>query len=264
MSVIQRLRRRLAAERGYTLIELLIGISMGLVISFAAFGLVEVSLRLAFQINDRADASDSANTVLQSIDAELESACTGTTVLASGSSTPIQGPIAVTGLATTPGSGNTELTFTNAPGSAVTPVPVLHDIVYSGTAHTLTDTAYPATTTVGPFAFTATAATSTTAANVYPVGTAAIFTYFAYNTNGALPTGFDLTGASAPLVAPLTVASAQTVIEVAIDFEMLPHDARTTSYGTSATSGSTPIATADGVVVLRLTPFTAANPTECS
>ncbi len=270
--MIERLRIRLADERGFTLIEMLIGIATGIVISLAAFGLIDVSLRLSSQVNDRADASDAATAALQTIEQELQSACTGVAVT-TGSSTdsyPIQGPTSITGTSATPGSSSTELTFISAASGAALPVPVLHDVVYSSTAHTLTDTTYPATYTTSSgvnsyTGFTTSGSSSyVLASNVQLSGSTPMFQYYAYDTNNKLPTAFDESGSNAPLTSPLTSTTASSVIEVSIDFTVLPHDGKSTNYGTYAANTGKPGASVEDVVVLRLTPYTSSAPGQCS
>lgn len=266
--MIERLRIRLADESGFTLIEMLIGIATGIVISLAAFGLIDVSLRLSAQVNDRADASDAATAALQTIEAELQSACTGVSVSTGGSSDvyPVQGPTSVTGASTTPGSSSTELTFIDSPSGAASPTPVLHDIVYSSTAHTLTDSTYPATQASGAYTgFTASGSSSfLLASNIQPTGSTPMFQYYAYDSNNKLPTAFDETGSAAPLASPLTATTASSVIEVGIDFTVLPHDGRSTNYGTYQANTGSPGASVEDVVVLRLTPYTSSNAGQCS
>ena len=266
--MIERLRIRLADERGFTLIEMLIGIATGLIISLAAFGLIDVSLRLSTQVNDRADATDAANAALQTIEQELQSACTGVTVNGGGLNA-IQGPTSVTGLSATPGSSSSELTFISAASGSATPTPVLHDVVYSSSAGTLTDTTYPATSTGSGSTLTYTGFTASgsssdlLASHVTLSGSTPMFAYYAYNSNNVLPTGFDVTGAPAPLTTPLTTATANSAIEVSIDFTVLPHDGRSTNYGTYQANTGSPGSSVEDVVVLRLTPYTSSNAGQC-
>jgi prepilin-type N-terminal cleavage/methylation domain-containing protein len=78
-------------ERGFTLIELLTAISIGLVILFAAFGVLDRTISASGQIADRSEALQRGRQAMQVITRQLRSqVCVGTTTpIVSGTDTSI-------------------------------------------------------------------------------------------------------------------------------------------------------------------------------
>src|ERR1700735_2754780 len=74
-------RPSLASERGFTLLELLVAISMGIVISLAAFSFLGFATSDVARINERVRVQQIARTTLENIMLELHSACVTPSVI---------------------------------------------------------------------------------------------------------------------------------------------------------------------------------------
>jgi prepilin-type N-terminal cleavage/methylation domain-containing protein len=73
MSPIQRLRARLRDQRGFTLVELLVATSVGIVIVLAMFNLVDSSTRASANVEDRVDAVQRGRAAIEQITQRLRS-----------------------------------------------------------------------------------------------------------------------------------------------------------------------------------------------
>ena len=67
------MRRLRAEERGFTLIEMLTAMSIGVIVSFAIFSLVEVTMRRSADISNRVDTTQRARTAMDQITRQLRS-----------------------------------------------------------------------------------------------------------------------------------------------------------------------------------------------
>jgi prepilin-type N-terminal cleavage/methylation domain-containing protein len=203
-----RLRRE---ESGYTLIELLVSMIAGLVVLSAAFLMIELSLYLFTQANDRSDSTTVGNDSINVIVQDLQSSCIYP------ATSPIQSPSSV------PSSG-TSLTFWSAPGGSSTVSPALHDIQVTGGA--LTDTKYALTGGTSPsnWTFASTGTTTTIANHVSAVSGTPVFQYFAYNSSTGSVSTSDLIASG-----NLTAGQAATVLAVTITYSVAPFTTSTTS-----------------------------------
>jgi prepilin-type N-terminal cleavage/methylation domain-containing protein len=73
MTRLQRLRARVAGQAGFTLVELLVGMTIGMVVVFAAFTLMERSFVAANDIADRADAAQRGRIAMDAVTRQLRS-----------------------------------------------------------------------------------------------------------------------------------------------------------------------------------------------
>jgi hypothetical protein len=124
-----RRRIRLRDEGGATLVELLVGMGMGMVVLAGLATFLIVTLHGNARINARVEATDNARVVMTRVIEELHSACV----------TPTVAPVEA-------GSSNNNLRFTHGTygGTAtVTETATLSEITYSETEHTLTQTDPP-------------------------------------------------------------------------------------------------------------------------
>src|SRR5581483_4296771 len=156
---------RPSSERGFTLVELVLAIAIGLIVSFLLFTILDVTWRGTSRSVTMIDATASARVTLAKLDDELQSAC-----LTSGV-TPIQ-----------PGSTGSTLLFLSAYGKAVQPTPIEHQISYSASTNSLTDSLYAVTGGAAPdWTFSGTPyATNVLLSNVKQAGNTPVFQYFAY------------------------------------------------------------------------------------
>jgi type II secretory pathway pseudopilin PulG len=212
---------------GFTLIELLASLTAALVVSFAAFTLLDAATHQQARVADQLDATQRARTAMEHITQLLHSSCVASAV------TPIQA-----------GSDATHLTFISQFGSGTLLTPNEHTITFSG--GNLTDLVYPETGGTAPtWTFAATASppggvnllTNAVQAQTGSTPTTQpVFQYFAYS-NGVLST--------TPLATPLSSTDAASAAQVIVSFAAQPTSGNSQADRTLNLSDS---------VVLRLSP----------
>jgi prepilin-type N-terminal cleavage/methylation domain-containing protein len=228
MSVIARLRARAAAQRGFTIIEVLVATLAGAVVATASLYTVIVSIDFSSNYQDRIDSNQQGRLAMQRVVQALDSACVA----------PLVPPIVA-------GSSATKIVFYSNEADAATVEPNLVTVALSGGALTMgTQTwvsgnypSYAFSSTVSSFTLLPHAAQAT----LNGIGSQPVFQYYGYTAGGVLST--------TPYAVPLSAANAATTAEVAIAFQALPSD------NWSATGRG---ADFDDSVVLRLTPASAA------
>lgn len=211
-------------ERGTTLVELLVGLAMGMVVLSALTLVIVVTLHGEARVSARVESTQRARIVLTQIMEELHSACVSPQIA------PVKGE-----------STGTSLEFIHATGnelSKVSPTPT-KTVIALGEEGTLTQYDYPVTSGTAPewaFAETASETRQLLTDVSPPTPGGPIFTYYEYE-NGAL--------SETPQTTPLgTEASKTIVVHVALQ----------------ASPTSTPVAdagadtTVQDSAVLRLTP----------
>jgi Tfp pilus assembly protein PilV len=264
------LRKRLAAEEGISLIELLVTMIMAIIVTLALFAFQDVTLNQTSRVFARVDATQSARSVVEGLESKLHSACVAENV------TPILA-----------GSTDTSLSFISKYGSANTIVPDKHVVALNTTTNALTDTVYAVSGGSAPnWTFSSTPTSTTTlATNVMREnGTVPVFKYYAYGLakdsggrnyvdssgnpymillDGAstLPSGITTsTGTPVPagttpfnsptaLTVPLSAPDAKIASAVTINMDVGPPG----SLGTNGRYTTSPVTLSDQVT-LRLTP----------
>jgi prepilin-type N-terminal cleavage/methylation domain-containing protein len=246
---------------GFTLIEMLVAMVIGVVITGALLAILEFSLRQNSRISDRVQTDRTGRLALAKITDELRSSCTGfgSTAIQAPSSTP-SSPLAA-------GNGS-NLWFLSAYGNSTSGDAVItglkqHDINWTETSQnssgerlgTLTDYSFTGSGSSPDWTFpalsTANATARVLAKNVIPPskGTT-IFHYYKYDTTSTSPTYGELIELSSSEL-PLTTTSAKTVAKVSISFTQAPESKDTRAGHTTAFDG--------GSVVLRFTPLESAG-----
>jgi Tfp pilus assembly protein PilW len=210
-------------ERGTTLVELLVGLSIGLVVLSALTLVVVVTLRGSARVGARVDATQNGRVAVANVMEELHSACVAPKVA------PIQA-----------GSDGTTLRFiraTPSEGGAVAPEPTLTEIKLAGGVLTQYD--YAVTGGTSPeWTFSETAETRRLMTKVSPVApSSSIFSYYTYE-NGSL--------AETTPGAALDSELASTVVQVSV--------ALTTAPGTTPVADSGAESSIRDSAALRLTP----------
>lgn len=249
MTAIRAATARARREQdGLTLIELLIGLALGLVVSLAAFGLVDSSLHLYSQITDRLDSAQTGQVALSNIEQTLESSC-------AVQLPPVEAASSSQGIPV--GSDATHLVVLSAPGDADTASSqlTLHVIALSSTTNgTLTDTSYPYNTTApaaptqSTLKFVNTPTVRTLAAGVSQVSGVPVFQYFPLSA-GRLSTTPDSDN-------PLTAADASNAQAVQIEFSVAP---------SSGSTKTTRQAVEEDLYAFRLSSVSnSASPTPCT
>ena len=120
-------------EAGFTIIELLVAMMAGLVIVFAAFALVDLSVTQASRVSDRVAATGASQSAMAHLDRELNSGCL------TGDVSPIQGSTAA-GISPAVNSDANDLVFVTGIGDGATGTPTEHVVSFKNGA--LTDTWY--------------------------------------------------------------------------------------------------------------------------
>jgi Tfp pilus assembly protein PilW len=211
------MRQRARSELGFTLVEQVVGLAIGLIVSLASFAIIDTTMRSQARITDRAEVTQKGRTAMEQLIQELHSGC-----LVVGRS-----PI----LASDKGinSDNWNLVFVTGLGAASPPTVTEHILTLSG--GTLLDTTYaqlPALDlTNWTFSNTATSQrtlVSNIATAYSPAGGTPIFTYYAYlNPPAGLSTLTGSTAMTTPLNSTDALAnSASAVAKVGISYNAQP------------------------------------------
>lgn len=255
--MLSTLRARIAVgyrEQGSSMIELLVGMLAGIVVIAAVVGLLTASEHESTRTFSKVDATQRGRVEIEAIESELHSACVG------DGAAPIQ-----------VGSTGTSLSFVSYYGDQASPIPVWHNIAYSG--GTLTDYSYAVGGSAPSWTQGSLTGTKTLLTNVSQNGSEPVFQYFAYqeapNGSGGYYTDGDgnpymlvLDGTSSvpgtspavyptpsPLAVPLSANDAQNAVEVLINLVVGPSGG--TFENTNLADAAVPVTDS---VVLRMTP----------
>ncbi len=277
LAVITRRARR--DERGMTLVELLVAIVAGIIVTAALYAILTTTLRQTSRVFSRVDATQRSRLAMENIESLLHSSCLAesTTPIWSNTNASIGPTLQSTG---------TTLNFVSKYGGAATLTPLLHSIALNTTTKKLVDTTYASTGGTAPnWTFSATpSATNTMLTNVTQSGSTPAFQYFAYvpakdssgnayqddagnpyqmllDGTNSLPSGtFTSTGTAvaagtvpanspSPLPVPLSATNVDAAAEVMITLKVGPDSANGLNSNLSDVA-----ATVTNAVVLRLTP----------
>jgi hypothetical protein len=182
-------------QAGFTLVELLVAMLMGIVVLFALSEIMIVSLHQTQRIFTSVDATRQARTAVAYIENELHSSC-----IDGNLAPPIQ-----------PGSDANNLIFTSYIGTAANPTPIWHQLTFSATAGTLTDTSYNVTgaspnwnqgTQIG--------VPRTVLSNVAQQSSLPVFQYYAYQQESSDSTGSYWVIPDGSNIVPITNATPNT------------------------------------------------------
>lgn len=255
------------SERGFTLMETLVAMVSGVVVTGALLAILEFSLREQASITDRAQADQIGRTAMSNIVDELHSSCVG--------ATPIQAP-STTPLSPLEKSNGVNLWFVSAYGASNSGEPLIekvteHDINWIATKKSNTGkqlgklTDYSFSSSSGnaregwtwPTLSVAEAEAKHTArllaSNVIPPESGSLFQYYKYEANSASSTYGQLVKVGSGEL-PLTAASAETIAKVAINFTQAPENNDTRTDRTAPFSDA---------VVMRLSPTTSGSVSPC-
>jgi type II secretory pathway pseudopilin PulG len=234
-SLPRRVPRRGRDQRGFTIMETLVAMLTGIIVTGALFAILEVSLHQSTRLSDVAQATQLGRTAMTHIVDELHSAC----IASSEKYAPVQKE-----------SSATKLVFSTAYSEAAEITSARKDeIVWSEAKGTLTDNVYKSSGGSWPsFTFPSTP-TSTVRIGEHiskaPIEIegekAPIFKYYKYATKPATsPSAPSMTLTSFPVPASpgyFSSTEAAEVSSVAISFKAAPNDAKT-ELGQGATMTS--------------------------
>jgi prepilin-type N-terminal cleavage/methylation domain-containing protein len=198
----------LSSQRGFTLIELVVGMALGMIVLLAAFTVIDRSFINNKSVTDREDALQRGRNTLELMTRQIRS------MTCAGQYTPV-----------TKGTDN-EVDFyayMGDPTAGGSTLPQQHRLVYDATAKTISETDYPVTSiTTSPPTVGTTPSTPTKVLlnNVVPVSGVPIFTYYTYDPAATQGSGgfVALTAGSSGLS---TVDQAK-VVKVAVSFLTRP------------------------------------------
>ncbi len=257
-----RLSTLLQSEGGYTLVELLVAIVSGIVVTGALMLVITTSQHQEARITDHVQADQIGRNSLERVQDELHSSCIG-------NMPPIQGFSSRTYKELEALNGR-NLWFvstygTPGAGESATKEGYLHDINWTSTGTsntgeklgTLTDYQFKNQTATMPWTFISTLSPSTAnvtrvlAHNVTPLeggkpGGTTLFHYFRYETTTA--NLVEMVGAELP---PASETASYKVAQVRIEYQQAPE------YSKSKTTADTRVGhttTVSGAIVLRFTP----------
>jgi type II secretory pathway pseudopilin PulG len=223
--------RSLADTHGYTLIELLIAMSMGIIVSLAAFYFLGFATSDVTRINERVHIDQTARASMEKIMLQLHSACVTPSI------TPIRAK-----------SNETTIKFISegSKESALTTVHE-HEIIYSSTAGTLVEKSYqsiapPTGGTAPNYTFPTAATSTTTLLNGIRQSESggkkiAIFRYYRYyQSKDSIPTGDtsipygELNPAEITPTALEKTAEAENVAKVTVSFTVTPEGKESSTF----------------------------------
>jgi prepilin-type N-terminal cleavage/methylation domain-containing protein len=199
---------RVSSQRGFTLMELVVAMGLGMIVLLAAFTVIDRSFISNKAITDREDALQRGRITLEQMTRQIRS------MTCAGQYTPV-----VKGT----DSEVDFYTYLGDPTSGASTLPSLHKLVYNSSAQTITETDYPVTSvTTTPPTVSATPSLPTRILlnNVVPVSGTPVFTYYTYDPNAPQGSGgfTALTAGSAGLSA----ADSAKVVKVAVSFLTRP------------------------------------------
>lgn len=128
------LRARLAGQRGFTLIEMLVAMAMGLIVIATATALIVTGMNDTGLVTGREQAVQEGRTGLESLVQELNSGCLVSDV------SPVQAATAA-GITPLVASDANDLVFVSGVGDSVNPTPTEH-VISINANHALIDTSY--------------------------------------------------------------------------------------------------------------------------
>jgi prepilin-type N-terminal cleavage/methylation domain-containing protein len=173
MTMLARIRRRAADERGFTLIELMVAASVGIVIVGAAFGMLDAVVRTFGTSERRVDVSQRGRLAVDVLTARLRSQVCGAGPTTASPSTAWMPSIQLA----TPDKVVFYANSAAPPTSGAAPAAQLRGLEYTTDGRIL-EYSY-ATGTTDPNATPAT--TREVATNVAPSNGGGLFKYYAYN-----------------------------------------------------------------------------------
>ncbi len=201
-------------ERGFTMVELLVGAMLSIVVLGAIMAMVQVATGNQDRISERVFANQRGRPVMNRIIDSLHAACIS----------PGLAPVRA-------GSTNTALILYSKAGSAVSPVP--NKYTFSLSEGKLTESVAtgsgtePANWTFGTSSTPRSLVNGVGAAEVgNPLVTVPLFQYFAYE-GGQV--------ASTPLATPLSAEDAAKTVQVNVAFALGPYVNPTTDTGAAVT-----------------------------
>ncbi|MGD1049749.1 MAG: prepilin-type N-terminal cleavage/methylation domain-containing protein [Solirubrobacteraceae bacterium] len=192
-------RLRLRPETGFTLIEMMVALLLGIIVSAATLAIVITSVHLSSNYNDRVDATQQGRVAMLKITQALESSCVAVGVA----------PILAA-------SDSNDVWFYSALSDSPTIAPNKLEISLTGGSLVMNTYAYVSGAAPN-WVFASTPTAFTLVVNAQPVSSTPVFQYYGYGANGVL--------SGTPYTITTNLGSnAATTDEVAINFQANPTD----------------------------------------
>lgn len=191
-----------SGEAGFTLVELLVAMTVGVIVILGSFGLLDVAFSQQAKISDRQDAVERGRRAMAAITQQLRSTVCLTSV------DPARAIV---------DARDDQVTFFADLSGGVNP-PQKRTLAFDPAAGTITETDYDGVAGSNPPTFSATPSrTRVLLTGATRVGSTPFFRYYAFASPGVLST--------TPLTTPLSATDATTVVDVAIAFTTRPEHA---------------------------------------
>jgi prepilin-type N-terminal cleavage/methylation domain-containing protein len=187
------------SESGFTLIELMVALVIGIVVSAATMAIVITSVHLSSNYNDRVDATQQGRVAMQKITQALNSSCVATVA-------PILSA-----------SDANDVWFYTLLGDSPTIQPNKVEISYTGGSIVMTTYPYVSGTTPNWVFSPTPSSTFTLLQYAQAIPSTPVFQYFGYGSGGALST-------TAYSASPNLGSNAATTAEVEVNFVANPSD----------------------------------------
>lgn len=190
------LRRLRNEERGTTLAELLIGLSLGTLVMLGLTTMVVLTMQSTTTVSTRVDATQRARLALTRLVDQLHSSCISPKLA------PVQKE-----------STSSSIRFVHATGSEVSPVPTLSVVSLSGESLIQSDYAWKEGSPPAWTFQTTPTKTTTLMEKVKPIPGRPVFTYYGYQLGAVNET---------PMPSPLSELDALRTIQVGVAFMTSP------------------------------------------
>jgi type II secretory pathway pseudopilin PulG len=223
--------RRLRREDGFTLLEALTAITIAMIVSLAAFSLLEFTLKRTGEVDQRVDATQRGRAIMDTITRQLRSqVCLSPVISAMATRT---------GDVTNDNTATFYADFTEGANVTTKPPADLHKLAYDPNTRTMTDTTYTTswdkgTTPWTPVVPAAPSRTRVIATDIIPDGATPIFTYYAYPTPPVPPPAVPVVPSPTDRLYPVgaggvPLGALARVARIDITFRALPSKGATTS-----------------------------------
>jgi Tfp pilus assembly protein PilW len=210
-----RPRIDLRREEGFTLVELLVGIIIGMVVLMAALTVLDNTVSLGAKVSKRVDATQRGRTGLDRITRDLNSM-----VCLPGD--PAQDALIA-------GSNNSVDVYADLGDGTTSRPPQRRTITYNPATRRITESVYTPTGSTGAYVFPATPTTTATLlSDVIQDGSTPIFTYYPLDTtpdDDVSPAALSASGTG------LAATDLDSVARIRITFKALPSNRTTAKPG---------------------------------
>jgi prepilin-type N-terminal cleavage/methylation domain-containing protein len=242
------LRRAAADEQGFSLTELLVAMSVGVVVLFASMQIFINGVQGTARVTDRVEVTQRARLAMDRVTTLLNAqVCVSTTV-----------PPVITGSTATTASFYADL-------NGASGTPRRYDVIYDATADTLTERSYPVTIAADGTLTLGAASTRVIGTNIQPVNAGTpIFNYLAFKGDGTVDPA-DATATGSVVAVPVAVNKIASVVRIDAAFGAWADRTNHADARAAVFTGTGTVASADATAVADSsnTTLTAANGTNC-